>query len=76
METWFLKKGKKTLECQNVHFAFYMGKLICRRNKQSLSSYRIAPNGNKKRAGSIQQQNVMDHYGRDQKAIRYNGNIV
>ena len=33
-----------------------MGKLICVwRDKQSLSSYRIAPNGNRKRSGSIQQ---------------------
>ena len=32
-----------------------MGELICRRNKQSLLSYRIAPNGNREHVGSIQQ---------------------
>ena len=60
-----------------------IGKLICMTYKQSLSSYRIGPNGNRKRAGlinnisvSIGLQNVMDRYGTDQKAIRYNGNIV
>ena len=50
--------------------------------KQSLLSYRIAPNGNRKCVGrsnisvSIVLQNVMDRYGTGQKAIRYNGNIV
>ena len=33
-----------------------MGKLICWRNKQSLSSYCITPNGHRKRVGPIQQK--------------------
>ena len=50
--------------------------------KQSLLSYRIAPNGNKTfqidptTFISIGLQNVMDHCRMDQKAIQYNGNIV
>ena len=51
--------------------------------KQSLLSYRIAPNGNRKRVESTQQYFCLhwtakceDRYGTDQKAIRYHGNIV
>ena len=44
-------------------------------NKEPLSSDRIAPNGNRKRV-SIGLQNEMDCYGADQKATRYNGNVV
>ena len=34
------------------------------------------PNWSKNISVSIGLENVMDHYGADQKAIRYNGNIV
>ena len=56
-----------------------MAKLICWRNKQSLSSYRISTNWNTKRVGSIQQNRISPngnrkHAGSIQQHFRFHWN--